>query len=304
MRLSHFFFYSLLLTCTFSSCSHDDGNDNGGNGNSGGSTVHANVNANPTTNPAYSLLEFPHVKGGNSMVIVHQAVLNSKTNLSGVNYSVEWDCNKKAQRWSCYEMYESIKASNTSRYYSDTDQYPQDQSIPSQYRFASDPFWGTGFNHGHICPSADRLGSADANYQTFFLSNMQPQWYAFNGGIWEKMENQVRSWNKYSFRDTLYVCKGGTIDNSDQIIRKTSSGLIVPKYFFMAILCKNSQGYKALAFWVEQTNADHSNDKLIDYVISIDELEKKTGIDFFCNLPDDKENAVESNVYPAAWGLQ
>jgi endonuclease G len=186
MRLSHFFFYSLLLTCTFSSCSHDDGNDNGGNGNSGGSTVHANVNANPTTNPAYSLLEFPHVKGGNSMVIVHQAVLNSKTNLSGVNYSVEWDCNKKAQRWSCYEMYESIKASNTSRYYSDTDQYPQDQSIPSQYRFASDPFWGTGFNHGHICPSADRLGSADANYQTFFLSNMQPQWYAFNGGIWRR----------------------------------------------------------------------------------------------------------------------
>ena len=62
---------------------------------------------------------------------------------------------------------------NTSRYYSTTNQYPDDESIPSQYRFESDPFWRSGYDHGHICPSADRLASADANYQTFFMSNMQ-----------------------------------------------------------------------------------------------------------------------------------
>ena len=134
---------------------------------------------------------------------------------------------------------------------------------------------------------------------------MQPQVNGFNAGIWEKMEEQVRTWNKSSFRDTLYVCKGGTIDNADQIITTTSKGLIVPKYFFMAILCKNALGYKALGFWVEhKANKDTG---LAKYVVNIDTLEKYTGIDFFCNLPDNIEKSVEGlNVenVKRAWGLQ
>ncbi|MBR6261783.1 MAG: DNA/RNA non-specific endonuclease, partial [Prevotella sp.] len=80
--------------------------------------------------------------------------------------------------------------------------------------------------------------------------------------------------------------------------------LIVPKYFFMAILCKNKQGYKAIGFWVEHLNEDRSNDNLIDYVVSIDELERLTGIDFFCNLPDDEEEQAERIVYPNTWGFR
>ena len=82
------------------------------------------------------------------------------------------------------------------------------------------------------------------------------------------------------------------------------NGLIVPRYFFMAILCKNSQGYKALGFWVEHLNEDRSGDNIINYVVSIDELEQKTGIDFFCNLPDDIEETTEKVVYPVAWSLR
>ena len=72
----------------------------------------------------------------------------------------------------------------------------------------------------------------------------------------------------------------------------------------MAILCKNSQGYKALGFWVEHLNEDRSGDNIINYVVSIDELEQKTGIDFFCNLPDDVEETTEKVVYPVAWSLR
>ena len=43
--------------------------------------------------------------------------------------------------------------------------------------------------------------------------------------------------------------------------------------------------------------------ELKKYAISIDELERRTGIDFFCNLPDDIENVVEANAVPAAWGF-
>ena len=107
----------------------------------------------------------------------------------------------------------------------------------------------------------------------------------------------MRSWNRSSFRDTLYVCKGGTIEDygaTKGVMRHTSSGLIVPRYFFMALLCKKGDTYKAIGLWAEHINADHSSDKLSDYAVSIDELEQLTGSDFFCNLPDDTERRGET----------
>lgn len=245
-------------------------------------------------------LEFPKLKGGRSVVVVHS------TSTYGVNYAVEWDCDKRAQRWTCYQMYNANSVTNWNRnYWYDTewrgDPFQEDKALPEAYRTKLTDYRGTGFNRGHICPSADRLCSKEANEQTFYLSNMQPQWYAFNAGVWEKMEERVRKWNTSGFRDTLYVCKGGTIDRSDYLIESSRIGIPVPRYFFMAILCKNAEGYKAIAFWVEHKNEDHSTDNLRDYAISIDELEKKTGIDFFCNLPDATENRVESIMATASW---
>ena len=261
-----------------------------------------NTNANPTLRAEYSRLEMPHIKGGSdNLVVVHT------TSTYGVNYILEWDCEKKSQRWSCYTLNRQNSPKNVSRWYASKgeSQYPKDPDIPSKYMFNDDPYYGTGYDHGHILPSYDRLNSRDANIQTFYLSNMQPQRNVFNAGIWLKMENMVSTtWNTNAFRDTLYVCKGGTIDQPGQIMGKLNTGLIVPRYFFMAVLCKNSQGYKALAFWVEHRNEDHSKDNIIDYVMSIDELERLTGIDFFCNLPDDIEDTVEKVVYPTAWSLR
>lgn len=258
-----------------------------------------NLNRNDTSRePALQRLEFPHVKGGNSRIIIH-----TNNDQYGINYSVEWDCTKRSQRWSCYQMYASNRKQNTSRYYSDTNQYPMEPDLPSQYYFDYDPFRGSGYDHGHICPSADRLYSRDANIQTFYLTNMQPQRHLFNAGIWEKMEEKLRSWISTGSKaeDTLYVCKGGTIDavpgvTDDPVLITLDNGLLVPRYFFMALLRKSKTGYKAMAFWVEHLNEDHSNDALADYVISVRELERRTGIDFFCNLSDDIENDVETTT--------
>ena len=75
----------------------------------------------------------------------------------------------------------------------------------------------------------------------------------------------------------------------------------------MALLYKSSAGsQRMLGFWVEHLNEDHSSDALTGYVVSIDELEQKTGIDFFCNLPDDTEEKLESTKAAdiiTAWGL-
>ena len=250
-------------------------------------------------------LEFPVTKtDGNSRVILHEAQLNDLTGETGINYSTEWDMTIHAQRWSCYQMYASLLESNTIRAESG---YPNDFFLPVEYHFDKDPYKGSGYDHGHICPSADRLASEESNAQTFFMTNMQPQTHSFNAGIWSRMESQVRNWaNTF---DTLYVCKGGTIDQEANIITYLMSEtdtIPIPKYFFMAILGKKAQSYQAIAFWVEHQDGISSKIPLTNFVVNISQLEQYTGIDFFHNLPDETEQAVETQTVEDvknAWGF-
>ena len=276
-------------------------------------------NTNRNDNRAQSelgRLEFPKVKGGNSVVLIH-----TTSDSYGVNYCVEWDKDKKSQRWSCYQLNSANSITNTSRYTSDDNQYPMDPMLSSADYLSQDCFWGSGFDHGHICPSADRLYSYNANLQTFYLTNMQPQYKAFNGSLsskeqnnrspWFRLEEQVRTWATAAATENLYVVKGGTIEDNQILTKDGSPWLLkgemrIPKYFFVALLLKNVQGYKAIGFWMEHLDKYASAEPLGNYAVNIRKLEQLTGIDFFCNLPDETEEHVETlpieNV-KRAWGL-
>lgn len=307
MTNKRIFAFMIAAALVMAGCGGDD--DDGVPSNGGGNKTEVNNNKNVVKAGVPSevtRMEFPRLREtGNNIVVVHKT---SDSYSGGVNYSIEWDIEKKSQRWSCYQMMKGYQVSGVDRYYDKNNPYPFDKDLkekdPYAY-FSQDLFWGSGFEHGHICPSADRLYSDLANYQTFYLTNMQPQYSEFNSGIWKKLEEKIRSaWTPSNTSDVLYVCKGGTIDNENQIIKRISGRLIVPKYFFTALLLKNSGGYRAVGFWFEHIADNHSTDNLKNYAVSIDELEQKTGIDFFCNLPDDIEQSVESSFVPNAWGLK
>ena len=72
----------------------------------------------------------------------------------------------------------------------------------------------------------------------------------------------------------------------------------------MAVVCRKGDVWHGMAYWVQQYNEDHSNDNRKGYAITIDRLEELTGIDFFCNLPDDIEDQVESEKEYTFWGLK
>lgn len=319
-RVFRFLILSVFVL-SLPSCGNDvASNEEGG---SGGGNSSANVNRNNVAaNPVFGRLEFPRLKGGNNnIVLIHQASF-------GVNYCVEWDTDLRptgwdwsndggtlrSQRWSCYQMHPGNSSNYTNRKPRETGdfaEYPNDPDFPdidpddpekkSQYHFSSDPYWNSGYDHGHIFPSADRAYSynAAANRQTFYMTNMQPQAGGFNSYVWAEMEKQVRRWNSATLRDTLYIVKGGTIDNADNIIKTIGSGknrIPVPKYFYMAVLRYKkgtfNGGYQAMGFWIRHQS--NSNTNLAPYVVNIRELERLTGIDFFCNLPDNIENAAET----------
>lgn len=307
----------LCATLPFALVSCGDDDDEG----TGSPSSSANANRNDTSlEPALGRLEFPKVKGGNNIIIIH-----TTQDQYGINYSVEWDADKKSQRWSCYQMVKGLPIGN---YDSD---FTDDPDLRSTYwlQNARTYYSGSGFDRGHICPSADRRYSKKANQQTYYYTNMQPQYHMFNAGPrlangnqdwnkkspWLRLEEQVRSWTtsiKGTSVDTLYVAKGGTIEDGQLLsTNRYPDGIIdgalrIPQHFFVALLAKTQTGYRAIGFWLEHDNVDHSANSISSYACNIRELERLTGIDFFCNLPDDTEEHVETlaleNV-KRAWGL-
>ena len=347
MKHTKILILSLMAAMTFSACGTDDslqfnfpeqnkpGDNTGGNT---GSTDANNTNKNVATanmpqvvRNAIGGLEFPKIKGTDkNYVIVHM-------DGNMVNYSTEWDDSKKSQRWSCYTFNttNSIQTPGVDRYKptsSSQRQYPWDTDLKEQYGvtdFTEDPTPTVqGFDHGHICPSADRKLNNNQQYQTFYMTNMQPQYSNFNQrGTWYNMETELRKFAPKIDSDTLFIVKGGTIDavgDESNILGWKKNGassstqldgyVPIPKYFFVAVLKKefnktsNKYTYSAFGYWFPHVNeAFKSGDKLSNYVVNIKTLEEKTGIDFFCNLPDDIEKQVEEqdeNAIKNIWGFK
>ena len=271
-----------------------------------------NANKNDASSNAYlARLEMPKTKDG-SKVITHT------TDDYGVTFSLEWDSKIRAQRWTCYDLNKrnAAKNGNTRKtLWPEGDPWDVDPDVPKSEQQATYselsksyyPGSNDYYEKGHVCPSNDRLYTKEANKQTFYMTNILPMVQKFNSGIWQKMEIQLNDWaQKLGSGDTIFVCKGGTIDKEDQILGKTINNHVVPKYFFMALYAKTSTVQKMLGFWVQHLNEDKKGDALKGYVVNIDELEQKTGIDFFCNLDDSAEEQLESKKKDeiiSAWGL-
>lgn len=279
-----------------------------------------NVNANDTTGygAVASRMEMPRFNTSNTFV-THYAMLNNK---SVVNFSLEWNAELKHSAWVAYTMDKYNSQQNVKR--ASSDAFQADPDLPKDMQVTNYNHTNDGLDRGHICASGDRLCSTEMNEQTFYFSNMSPMLNGFNTGIWRRMEDEVRTWGdatQANTYDTVYVCKGGTINNrlinftgqtagadgktpTTDANGMTVKGLACPAYYFMAILAVKDGEYKAIAFLVPHDDqikpldgsSEYSEADLRQYTVTIDKLEEETGLDFFCNLPDLTEAAAESQM--------
>lgn len=263
-------------------------------------------------------LEVPRLQDGNIFVTHHVAYQSD----SVMNYCLEYDPQAMHSHWVAFRFDPVTRQSNVGR---SSEPFIDDPALPDACHIGYNGFGQTyidlqgqlrqlpsrQFDRGHLCASADRYLSREANEQTFFMSNMSPQMSNFNSPYWSSFEQYVQKRGRdASFADTLYVVKGGTIAPGQilgYVARPNGSSVAIPRYYFMALLrCKNNK-YSALAFWMEHKDyglvEPLSNSEISAHVISIDELEQKTDIDFFPNLPDNIESTVESFVAKSAWLL-
>ena len=155
-------------------------------------------------------------------------------------------------------------------------------------------FKNSGYNKGHLLPAGDRRASYEEFEETFLTSNISPQKYKFNSGIWNRLEQKVRYWaGKY---DGLYVVTAGVLSSDLETIGYEN--VAVPKYFYKVLLTNDKT--RMIGFLVPHKD---SNKPLYEFVVSVDSIEKMTGLDFFSELEDTLESQLESNSSYKDWSF-
>lgn len=159
-----------------------------------------------------------------------------------------------------------------------------------------------GYARGHQLPSADRADTR-ANFETFFSTNITPQNSTLNGNIWASLENKIRTWTKNSDTDTLYVVTGCSVAGSKEtILDRDNKEVTVPVGYYKALLrLSKDKTYSAVGFWFDNA-ANSASSIQKSMAMSIDDLEKKVGVNFFVNLSEDVQKIVEAqNPSEVSW---
>ncbi|TAI48050.1 DNA/RNA non-specific endonuclease [Flagellimonas allohymeniacidonis] len=155
---------------------------------------------------------------------------------------------------------------------------------------------GSGYDRGHLCPAGDRRFSEYAYNETFYTSNISPQDREFNAGIWNRLEQRTRYWCK-KYGD-LIVITGGVLRPGLEEIGEED--VDVPDAFYKIIIKKRKGSPEILSFLIPNWE---SNQPLQNFLISIDKLEEKTGLNFFEKQSEDWQQEVESTVDTSGWSF-
>lgn len=222
-----------------------------------------------------------------------------------ITYSISHNLERRHSRWVAFTFDDSNRAENWKRGDWGKDPFQPDPDFIGKYTLTSQEINKNGYQRGHLVASYDRVYSREANEQTFYMSNISPMLGKFNTGLWNDLEYMINEKGKGwgcnpNFADTLYIVKGGTINEGQYSSKGTCP--TVPDYFFMALLRLYKKSYYGIAFLMPHKS--YLPGSVSDYICTIDELEEFTGIDFFCNLPDNLENAVENSINESSWNLK
>lgn len=153
----------------------------------------------------------------------------------------------------------------------------------------------SGFDKGHICPAADQKWSDRAMRDCFSMANITPQDHALNAGAWQTLEKKERLWAQ---RDSAIVIVAGPIYTDADTLRIGETGVRVPSAFFKVLLAPYVETPRAIGFIYPNMT---SPGNMEDYAMTVDEVEKITGLDFFSSLPDNIENKVEKTKSFTEW---
>lgn len=251
------------------------------------------------------------------------------------SYSVCYDRAKHVSHWVAYPIYRDYTSSRTYQtgpgtqgrtdawayddwateytsskpYYRQTGTKIFEPAIPERDQ-ANVVNYFSGYQRGHMLPSASRYSTWETNAQTFFATNMMPQNGSFNSGSWATLEGKVRSWGGLQKYDTLYVVTGAAF-KSTKTIDNANGPIAVPSHCWKVLLRqRGNQNRQISQFKADElkaigfvfTNDDAGAATSIESAVrSVKEIEELTGFKFFRNLDPAVADAVKSQKNLADW---
>jgi len=176
-----------------------------------------------------------------------------------------------------------------------------------QSRFLKDPhvkgvcaihgdYTKSGYDRGHMAAAADMAWSELSMKESFYLSNVCPQHPDLNRRKWKELEDKVRDW-AVADSAIIIVCGPVVADRCETIGKNRIS---VPYQFFKVILSPYTDPPRAIGFLFDNQRATGD---LINYAVTVDSVERVTGLNFFSVLPDEIEEFVEKAFDASAWGI-
>ncbi len=205
-------------------------------------------------------------------------------------YTLSFSKKDEQAEWVAYLLTRSMLTAQAER----GNNFRPDPSVHSGSAQLID-YKNSGYDKGHLCPAGDMGFNEEAMSETFFLSNMSPQVPTFNRGIWKSLETIVRDWAKEE--DSIYIVTGGILSHPLGSIGPDR--VTVPSKYYKVIYDLTGER-KMIAFIIPN---EKGSKPLPDYVVSVSDVEKLTGINFFPCLADSLRNKLEGKADIAKWNF-
>lgn len=199
-----------------------------------------------------------------------------------------YDSSARLPVWTVYELLPSQLHGSDPR----PSHFRHDPSLSGPSARDSD-YRHSGFSRGHMVPAADLAWSAAALRASFLLSNAAPQRQSLNSGRWLQLENAVRQIAAHA--DSVYIFTGPVFDSPNPELIGPGH-VTVPTHFYKVVLVVGGQ--RKIAYAAILPNSDQVWQPLNDFTVTVDEVERRTGLDFFSGLDDSEELRLESIRQP------
>ncbi|MBR1920491.1 MAG: DNA/RNA non-specific endonuclease [Kiritimatiellae bacterium] len=159
----------------------------------------------------------------------------------------------------------------------------------------------SGYDRGHMVPNfaiVTRYGAA-AQKKTFLTSNISPQSPALNRGVWRDFEHRIASLWTARYGE-MWVVVGSVPSKSREKIG--DAGIDVPDQYFQLVVAQEGLDVRALAVLLDQS-ADR-REWAARHIVTIDELEERTGLDFLPDLPAFIQDPLEAELPTRLWPVR
>lgn len=211
--------------------------------------------------------------------------------ISHTGYTLSFNREHNTPNWVAWELTNKETMGSLPR----ADFLP-DPDIPLPHRVTPDDYKKSGYDRGHMVPAADMKWDRQAMKECFYMSNMCPQDGSLNSGPWSKLENACRRWA--SQEGSIYIICGPVYKGKKTKKIGKEHLISVPDGFFKAVLSLQKGKEKAIAFYYNNGKGKQNMEKA---AMSVDQMEKLTGMNFFIHLPDKMEKRLEATYDLRAW---